>query len=227
MKMKKIAVACSAALMGLSTLGMSSAASAEDMGLEFSANVALTTDYVWRGFSQNNEDPAIQGGFDVAHSSGVYAGIWASNVDYNGSTIETDYYIGWAGETGPVSLDVGYIWYVYPGQDPNTTDVDFEEFYVGVSKDFDVFEAGLSFSYDDDNDADYWDLSGSVPVGDFSIAAHYGWYNFDNAADYEDWSIGASTELGGFGFDLTYTDTDVDNDPTADDRVIFTVSKSL
>jgi len=215
--------------MGLVLAGMASApAMAEDnMGLEFSANVAMTTDYVWRGVSQNEEDAAIQGGFDVAHSSGVYAGIWGSNVDAFGSTIETDYYLGWAGDLGPVSVDAGYIWYTYPGQDSGA-DIDFEELYVGVSKDFEMFSAGLTFSHDPDNDDDYWDISGEVPVGDFAIAAHYGFYEKDDSADdYEDWSIGASTELGGFGFDLTYTDTDIDNDPTADDRVVFTISKSL
>ena len=55
---------------------------AEDSPHEFSANVALSTDYMYRGGSQTNEQPAISGGFDYGHSSGLYAGLWASNVDF-------------------------------------------------------------------------------------------------------------------------------------------------
>jgi hypothetical protein len=58
------------------------------------ANVALTTDYVWRGISQTQKAPAIQGGFDLAHDSGLYIGVWASNVNFvddDTSDIETGY----------------------------------------------------------------------------------------------------------------------------------------
>ena len=48
----------------------------------FSANVGLYTDYVFRGYTQTQNEPAIQGGFDVEHSSGLYLGTWASNVDW-------------------------------------------------------------------------------------------------------------------------------------------------
>ena len=46
---------------------------------KLSANVALATDYVWRGISQNNEDPALQGGFDYEHASGFYLGMYFLN----------------------------------------------------------------------------------------------------------------------------------------------------
>ena len=48
----------------------------------FSANVGLYSDYIFRGYTQTQNEPAIQGGFDVEHSSGLYAGTWASNVDW-------------------------------------------------------------------------------------------------------------------------------------------------
>src|SRR3546814_1978703 len=47
----------------------------------FAANVALGTDYVFRGISQTDEEPTVQGGFDWSHDSGIYLGIWGSNVD--------------------------------------------------------------------------------------------------------------------------------------------------
>ncbi|MGA1561914.1 MAG: TorF family putative porin, partial [Gammaproteobacteria bacterium] len=50
-------------------------------GFDLSGNMALTSNYIWRGVSQSDDDPAIQGGLDLAHESGVYAGVWASNVE--------------------------------------------------------------------------------------------------------------------------------------------------
>ena len=60
-------------------------------------NAGVFSDYTFRGISQTNRKPAFQGGFDVAHSSGFYAGNWNSNVDsglYNGANIEMDFYGG-------------------------------------------------------------------------------------------------------------------------------------
>lgn len=56
---------------------------------ELSANVALTTDYIFRGFSQTEEGPAIQGGFDVTYKM-FYAGVWASNLDFGGDDFNND-----------------------------------------------------------------------------------------------------------------------------------------
>ena len=62
---------------------LAAAALAPAANAEITANVALTTDYVWRGVSQNtDESPALQGGFDFADESGFYAGVWASNVNF-------------------------------------------------------------------------------------------------------------------------------------------------
>lgn len=86
----------------------------------FSSNVAYTSDYYVRGLSQNFHKPALQGGFDVEHSSGFYAGTWASNVSPNtfpDASLEIDYYAGFGGEFGEsgVGYSVGVIAYTYPG----------------------------------------------------------------------------------------------------------------
>jgi len=86
----------------------------------FSSNVAFTSDYYVRGISQNFHKPALQGGFDVEHSSGFSAGIWASNVSPNtfpDASLEIDYYAGFGGEIGGsgVGYSVGVIAYTYPG----------------------------------------------------------------------------------------------------------------
>lgn len=231
--------------MAIALTGMAATATAEDsMGLEFSANVAMTSDYVFRGVSQNEGDLAIQGGFDVGHSSGIYAGVWASNVSddlYDSSSVETDVYAGWAGDVGPVGIDVGVLRFIYPGQDTAGDPLDTTEWHVGVSGSVGPVGLGLTYYTSDDyfatGDANYIEVGAEMPVGPVTVAAKYGMTDFDKNAgynDYDDWSIGASTEYAGFGFDLTYTDTDADTgscfgvtDKDCDSRVTFTVSKSL
>ncbi len=88
---------------------------------EISGNIALTSDYRFRGISQSNEDPAVQGGFDVGFEPGFYLGTWASSIDFGDSdndtgsygTLEVDYYGGWRGPIGDsdFGIDVGYAYY--------------------------------------------------------------------------------------------------------------------
>lgn len=93
----------------------------------FTSNVGLVSDYVWRGISQTTHKPAIQGGFDYAHSSGFYAGVWGSNVSWivdtgatlNGvgsASLEMDTYFGVKNSfASDFTYDVGFIRYNYPG----------------------------------------------------------------------------------------------------------------
>lgn len=94
------------------------AQSADDWSL--SGNVSLVSDYRYRGISQTFRLPAVQGGFDVGHRSGFYAGTWASNVSGNnytgGNGMEWDFYGGVRLDlTRAVQLDVGVLQYYYPG----------------------------------------------------------------------------------------------------------------
>jgi hypothetical protein len=84
---------------------------------EISGNVALVSDYRFRGISQTDEDAAIQGGFDASFEPGFYVGTWASSVDFGGGNDTgslrhhgIDYYAGWAGPIGDTDfgIDVGY-----------------------------------------------------------------------------------------------------------------------
>lgn len=234
---KKLAIAMGAALAGMSSVAV---ADSHGSSVSISGNVALTSDYVFRGISQTDNDPAIQGGFDLEHTSGFYAGTWASNVDedfYEGTTMEWDFYGGWAGDVGPVGMDVGLNYFYYPAVDDD--DANTLEGWVSISKDFEKFSLSGGIYYSDDwygtDESWYVDLGAEIPVGNFTIAAHYGMSDYDELDDYDDWSIGVSTEAMGLGFDLTYTDTDVDDDDDdaaaaeyqADGRVVFTISKSL
>lgn len=224
MNMKKLALASGALLMGASALAQA----------EVSGNVALGTDYIFRGVSQTDNSLAISGGFDYAHDSGFYAGTWASNVDstfFVGAEIEWDLYLGWSGEFNGVGVDVGALAYIYPESNPSQ---DTYEYHIGVSKDFEVASVGYTINYSDDwfnlGDALYHDFGVEVPAGPVTIAAHYGITDIDTTgADYEDFSLGASTEYGGIGFDLTYTGTsgDASSGPLYGDHVTFTISKAL
>ena len=88
-------------------------------------NMTITTDYRFRGISQTfgqgffTVGPAIQGGIDYSHSSGVYLGNWNSSLSGNqfpnGSSIEMDFYGGWKHSWDDFGLDIGTIYYAYPG----------------------------------------------------------------------------------------------------------------
>ncbi|PTD97830.1 TorF family putative porin [Pseudothauera lacus] len=231
-----------AALLAAPMLG-SGAALAED--IPFSANVSIVSDYAFRGVSQTDQRPAIQGGFDYAHDSGLYVGVWASNVswlsdlDARGSSLETNLYAGYAAEIGPIGLDVGLLQYYYPGdfdsawkaangmKSPNTL-----EGYVGVSWAFLSFKYSHSFTNlfgtADSKGSDYYDLSLSYEVMDgLTLDAHYGYSDIHNADNYEDWKLGATYSYGGFDFGLHYVDTDIKNSRIADERVILSVSRSF
>ena len=81
-------------------------------------NFTLATDYIFRGVSQTMGNPAVQGGFDYSHSSGLYVGTWASNVSgtqYTNANMEWDFYGGYAGKINDdFSYNVGAIYVFYP-----------------------------------------------------------------------------------------------------------------
>ena len=184
-----------------------------------SGNVAIQSDYVWRGYSQNLEDPSVQGGFDYEDASGFYAGVWGASVDFGGpESTEGDIYIGFANETeGGFSYDVGIIEYTYHGGS-SASDSNFTEYYLGGGF------AGFSLTYSiGDEFGDNIEVGYGFDIEGVSIGAAYG--DYDDAWTY--WTIGVSGEIEGIGWDFSYWDTDLDDDPMGDGRLVFTISKSL
>lgn len=189
---------------------------AEDVGngLDLSANVALSNDYVWRGVTQTGGDPAVSGGFDLAHDIGLYVGSWASNV-VGGS--EFDLYGGVSNEMfdSGVSYDVGAIKYVYPSQGA----ANFYEVYGGLSAEVGPFTPSAKVWVDPDNDTEYYDAAVDLSLVDnLGLSAHYGKYD----GDAYDWSVGASTTLVSLDWTVTYVDHE-----DAGDRWVFSASKSF
>ena len=124
------AVAAAAALMTGAAFAQSAPAAdpapaaAPDTG-PLTANVTLASEYRYRGISQSNSKPAIQGGFDYAHESGFYIGNWNSNISWLSdgysqspavsAPIEMDLYAGYKKEVSPgLTLDGGFLQYYYP-----------------------------------------------------------------------------------------------------------------
>ncbi len=215
---------------------------------EISANVALTSDYRFRGISQSNEDIAIQGGFDYAWDNGIYVGTWGSSVDFdstsddgfNGS-LELDYYIGWSSDVGENSaIDVGYLYYDYPGDDGD--EGDYQELYGSFS--WHDLTVGINYSDDYYGETDtffYYHASYSFSLpADFGLALHIGYNDLEKnggflATDtdsYVDYSIGLTKEWASVEWGLTYVGTDLDEEDVFDtdwgeDTVVFSVAKSL
>lgn len=167
--MNKITKLSLAAIVALS-LSTSSAMASQT---EVSANVALTSDYIWRGMTQNVKDPAIQGGFDISNG-GYYAGTWASNVKYGNSTLELDYYAGYSNEVSGIGYDLSYCAFTYPGD----TSLNFEETTLALSKSINGIDLGIAYSKGMDSAPDNVEYSVSamgidVAYGDYDTYGTY------------------------------------------------------
>jgi len=135
MKAIKITLATLLAVTALPSLAQT-AAPAPEPEWSLNGNLGIFSDYRFRGISQTNKNPAIQGGVDFAMKNGIYLGNWNSNVDsamYNGANIEMDFYGGWKANFGDFGLDIGGIYYYYPGSGaPGTAyKIDNGELYIG------------------------------------------------------------------------------------------------
>lgn len=198
-------------------------------------NVGLYSQYVFRGMKQTDGDPALQGGFDYSHSSGLYAGTWASNVSVlrdmgayaSGGSLEWDFYGGFRGTFGASDFgyDAGLLYYYYPGNViPGGTKADTLEAYGALS--WKWLSAKYSYSLSDETfgvaNSDgtwYLDLSANVPLADkLALQLHYGIQEFngtspagvsnDSFASYQDWKVGLTYALPkDFTVGAYYTDT--------------------
>jgi uncharacterized protein (TIGR02001 family) len=178
--MKKTLVALSLAAMTLPALAQDKKAPEPDYTI--TGNFGLFSDYRFRGISQTDKKMAAQGGFDFAHKSGVYLGTWTSNVadwaNTNGNGQEIDVYGGVKYSVGPIGLDLGYLAYIYPGNDINPKQGT-REWYLGaaygpVSYKFSR-TTGNWFGIANSSGSIYHDLSATFPINeDLSVLLHVG-----------------------------------------------------
>lgn len=189
----------------------------------FTANVGFFTDYTFRGISYTRERGAVQGGFDYSNSNGLYAGVWASNVNKNAlyeNTVELDIYGGYVRPlTENLSVNVGFLQFFYPdanhagtvngvagaGGSPNTTELNAALTYkyftlkhsYAVSNFF-----GINNSFAGNGDSrgsgyTEFNVAYKLPVADINLAAHVGRQTVHNysVANYTDWLIGVNKDF--------------------------------
>jgi uncharacterized protein (TIGR02001 family) len=229
--------ALSAALLGLLATPLSLQAAEGAMAAEpsytISANVGVFSQYVFRGISYTQEKPAVQGGFDLAHESGLYIGIWGTNVSdlaLSNATGEIDVYGGYANTVGDFTYDVGFLQFIFPGgkYDPSGESLNTLELYAGVTWKF----LNVKYSHEVTDYFGFNNKSFGTGQGD-SDGSHYieanvnhefmpGWVanlhvghqKVKNYEDYNftDWKIGVTKNFeGGWQASLAYITTNADS----------------
>ena len=190
------------------------------------ANVTVTNNYIYRGLTQSNYKPAIQGGFDYAHESGFYIGNWNSSISWvsdagaaTSAPIEMDFYGGFKKDliAEGFASDFGLLQYYYPtsgiiapATNPNTT-----ELYIAQNATFGPVTGFLKFSYALSNtfgfagstgsnyldltgnyDTGFWGITANAHVGMQKIAGQY-YQGGQASASYTDWKLGLTKDFGG------------------------------
>ena len=219
--MMRTALACAAALAALLT---ASAASAQDTP-DVAWNVGVTSDYVFRGYSQTTEDPAIFGGVDVTVGS-FYAGAWASNVDFGDDTdAEVDLYGGYRSEVSGFAIDVGVVGYLYVSQ-PSAADYDYVELKAAASRAIGPLTLGAAVYWSPDffgadEEATYVEANAAFsPADKWTVSGAVGHQALDVNADYATWNAGVAYAISdNVAVDLRYHDTDVPG-LLSDDRIV-------
>ncbi|WP_029774461.1 TorF family putative porin [Pseudoalteromonas sp. TB51] len=224
-KLKQLAVALPFAL--LSTT----------VSANWSTTITAASDYTFNG----DNDPAIQASLDYAFDSGVYAGAWASNVDFGDDTdFELDAYLGkYVQLTDTVSADYGIAYYTYQG---NNSDGNYAEAYTKFGYASEYGQTELNFWYS-------WDYFGtgaghviSMIAHTFEIAPNHAIrasFDISNSLDGEKWAwdvnqkksykhyrLAYQTSYEGFGIEIAAEDTSLDYD-YADERIVLAISRTF
>jgi uncharacterized protein (TIGR02001 family) len=214
-----------------STVTFADDAPALPFGLAFSGSAAITTDYRFRGVTQTLADPAVQVGFQLDHSTGLYAGVWGSNVDFgeDSAHLEIDPYIGYAKTfenlPGAPTLDVGVWYYGYPGY----SETNFIEYYAGLGFESLAVEGdslSTSIAYSNDwlgagYNSWYYGVGYTIPFGSTGLSAvtsvGYSDFEKDYNDNYWDWKAGLAYDfksIDGFSAELAAIGSSVDtSDP--------------
>lgn len=202
---------------------------------ELSANIGVTSNYVFRGFTQTNDDPAIQGGIDYMHSTGFYAGAWTSQVDCpansdcvgvggNNDGFVIDTYAGITTELqGGFLLDLGLIQYNYTDSDKD----EIRELYLGLG--YGPFVGTYYWADDTSNgnaDYQYLDLKFKMDLGDdVNFLLHYGRKDYDARETVNDLAVSLSKEI--LGADVSVTATTEDKTGSKQEELFLTITKTF
>jgi len=180
--------------------------------LPITGNMAFTTNYVARGFTQNWGQPALQGGLDYAHPSGVYLGTWLSSLsgsEFRGGTIEWDLYGGYTSTVGPLGYTVGAVYYAYPGSTSPFIEgrkYDYAEIKLGLS--YSIYAANYYYTATKDwfgtvpngRGSSYFEVNVNPDLGSgYTLQLHVGVGDIkhNSVANWKDYKIGVSKAFDG------------------------------
>jgi uncharacterized protein (TIGR02001 family) len=225
----KTSAACLAfAVATLSTPAFAEDAEAETKAITVNGTATVVSDYRFRGISQTDKSPAVQGSITVAHESGLYASVWGSSVDeYVAASAdqEIDLIAGYKKSFGDTTIDAGGIYYYYPGSSQILPgyNSDFLEVYGSVAQAIGPVTAKVAVNYAPKQDALNYGfgkednlyanlgLSASIPDTGLGLSAGIG-RSFSRSflsggIKYTDWSLGATYTTGPVTFGASYVDT--------------------
>jgi uncharacterized protein (TIGR02001 family) len=187
-----------------------------------SGNIAVVSDYRFRGYSLSDEQPALQGGLDVSHADGWYAGVWASTIDEygldedgEGASVELDFALGRAFTAFGYDWDVGIAAYTYP----NGRDVSYLEIPISASRTIGDFTgtAGLAYAPAQENLGDednlYLFVGANLAPESWPVAvdATIGWEDGVFGDRKLDWTLSLARSFGPVTLALRYVDADAED----------------
>jgi uncharacterized protein (TIGR02001 family) len=215
----------------LTALAATASADGGDATGPWTFNFAATTDYRFRGISQSDNDPALQGSVEYADPSGFFASAWASTIDFSpfgdpDASVEVDLTAGYRHDfSAETQGTIKVVYYWYPDSDPPpfTDDADYVEIIAGLTHDFGELKVSGELAYSPDysgGTGNAFAITGGaaypiVPTWwvfnkGLEASAHLGHQSIDDAQDYAFWDLGLSAGVDNFTFDVRYVDTDVD-----------------
>ena len=162
---------------------------------EVSADLTISSMYLFRGLDLSDGKPALSSTIQYDHANGFYAGTWfstegtpatgAAGTGTNGESYELDAYLGYAKSFGDYGIDVGYAVYMYPQAHGAIGDTDLSEYIIGGSwKDLSA-TVYINSEPDDNDDYTYYSIDYSYNKFGF----HYGMTDVSSDADYTDISV--------------------------------------
>ena len=229
MKAKLFALSALSAVALLGSAAPSLADGAEAKKSNWSGSVSLTSDYRFRGISQTDRNPAVQGGIQYTGSQGIYVGAWASNVEFASDvSTEIDVYAGYTYAIDDKTAVSGqFIYYWYPNAN-NGEETNYWEVSAKLEHQLDMAGLYLEVAYAPAQASDAYSKSLSIKGGveagvvdslplfsdGLSVSANLGHQGFDDNTlvgleDYMFYDIGATATAGAFSLDVRYINTNL------------------
>lgn len=215
----------------------------EESSITISGGATVVSDYRFRGFSQSNEEAAIQGTFSISHESGLYLGTWGSSIGFANGT-EIDVFAGYSTEVTPgLTADIGATLYLYPG----TADSSIIEPYFSLSGDLGPASVKTGIAWapggqdslgDDSGIYIYTDVGVGIPDTPITLKGHLGYAKSDSflgGLDGEvlDYSVGVDFSWNVLTLGVAYVNTDAPKlggykeSVGADGAIIFSLGASF